>query len=204
MLVQAIADIGLTRLVGNRPAHVDVTREFLLAVRPLPLVPERVVLEVQADRPADDALLMVVREARDAGFRIALDHYSPDAEALLEFASIVKLGAAVYDLATDLPGVTLIADGVDTRETYQRCLELGFHGFQGAFFAEPVVAHRHRRADLPAAGAVDARPGRRHDDVRAARARDRGGPRAEPEARQAGELGVLRRPRSRSARSARR
>ncbi len=44
VLVQAIADIGLTRLVGNRPAHVDVTREFLLAVRPLPLVPERVVM----------------------------------------------------------------------------------------------------------------------------------------------------------------
>src|SRR5918998_1717381 len=72
VLVQAIADIGLTRLVGQRPAHVDVTREFLLAVRPLPLVPEQVVLEVQADRPADDALVMVAREARDAGFRIAL------------------------------------------------------------------------------------------------------------------------------------
>ncbi len=139
MLVQAIGDIGLTRLVGNRPAHVDVTREFLLAVRPLPLVPERVVLEVQADRPADDALAMVVREARDAGFRIALDHYSPEAEALLEFAGIVKLGPLFYDLAPDLAGVTLIADGVETRETYQRCVELGFSGFQGAYFAEPVV-----------------------------------------------------------------
>jgi EAL and modified HD-GYP domain-containing signal transduction protein len=139
ILVQAIGDIGLTRLVGNRPAHVDVTREFLLAVRPLPLVPERVVLEVQADRPADDALVMVAREARDAGFRIALDHYSPEAEALLELASMVKLGPLFYDLAPDLPGVTLIADGVDTRDTYQRCVELGFNGFQGAYFAEPVV-----------------------------------------------------------------
>ena len=139
MLVQAIADIGLSRLVGNRPAHVDVTREFLLAVRPLPLVPERVVLEVPADRPPDDALLMVVREARDAGFRIAVDHFQPGAEALLEFASIVKLDAANADRAGDLPDVTLIADGVETREAYQRCLDLGFTGFQGAYFAEPVV-----------------------------------------------------------------
>ncbi len=139
MLVQAIGDIGLTRLVGNRPAHVDVSREFLLAVRPLPLVPERVVLEVQADRPADDALLAVVREARDAGFRIALDHYSPEAEALLEFATMVKLGPLFYDVAPDLTGVTLIADGVDTREGYQRCVDHGFQGFQGNYFAEPVV-----------------------------------------------------------------
>ena len=47
MLAQAIADIGLPRLVGARPAHVDVSREFLLTVRPLPLAPERVVLEVR-------------------------------------------------------------------------------------------------------------------------------------------------------------
>src|SRR5688500_4425581 len=53
VLVQSIVDIGLTRLVGARPAHVDVTREFLLAVRPLPLVPEQVVLELQVDAPAD-------------------------------------------------------------------------------------------------------------------------------------------------------
>ena len=42
-------------------------------------------------------------------------------------------------MAPDLAGVTLIADGVETRETYQRCLDLGFQGFQGAYFAEPVV-----------------------------------------------------------------
>ena len=199
MLVQAIGDIGLTRLVGDRPAHVDVTREFLLAVRPLPLVPERVVLEVQADRPADDALLMVVREARDAGFRIALDHYRPDAEALLELAAIVKLDAAA---STRRPrprtrrGVTLIADGVETRETYQRCRRTRLRRLPGRVLRRAGRPHRHRAADLPAARAVDARPGRRHDDVRAARARDRRGPRAQPEARQAGELGVLRRPRA--------
>src|SRR5690242_4828010 len=37
VIVRALADIGLDRLVGDRLAWVDVTREFLLGVRPLPL-----------------------------------------------------------------------------------------------------------------------------------------------------------------------
>ena len=75
VLSQAIADIGLLKLVGDRPADVDVTREFLLLVSPLPLDPERVVLEIAADEHIDDELLAVLREIRAAGFKIALDGF---------------------------------------------------------------------------------------------------------------------------------
>ena len=147
MLVQSIVDIGLTRLVGARPAHVDVTRDFLLAVRPLPLVPEQVVLELQADAPADDALLMVLREARDAGFRIALDGFDGGEEALLGSREMVKLdgGRADADAVARLraSNVTLVADRVQTRDVHRACLELGFDAFQGAYFAEPEVLTGH-------------------------------------------------------------
>src|SRR4051794_3095432 len=98
-LAQAIADIGLPRLVGSRPAHVDVTRQFLVAVRPLPLAPQSVVLELRADQPVDDLLLLALREAREAGFRIALDGFSADnaAEALLELADSAKLDVSVLE-----------------------------------------------------------------------------------------------------------
>jgi c-di-GMP-related signal transduction protein len=46
VIVDAIGDIGLDRLAGARPAYVNVTRELLLAVRPLPLPCDRVVLEL--------------------------------------------------------------------------------------------------------------------------------------------------------------
>src|ERR1700749_2873885 len=52
LLSQAIGDIGLDRLAGSRPVHLRVTRELLFAVRPLPVAPLRVVLEVDAGRPA--------------------------------------------------------------------------------------------------------------------------------------------------------
>ena len=148
-LAQAIADIGLPRLVGARPAHVDVSREFLVAVRPLPLAPDSVVLEVKADQKVDDLLLLALREAREAGFRIALDGFHADAaaDALLDLADSVKLDVSVLDeeaieAAVNIArgrGLALIADGVQTRAAYGFCRGLGFDAFQGRYFAEPVV-----------------------------------------------------------------
>ena len=147
VLAGALVDIGLPRLVGNRPAYIKVTRELLLAVRPLPLTPAQVVLELAADQPADDLLALVVREARDAGFRIALHGFGTDTPALLELADRVKIDvatlsedavAAAVELARDR-GLELIADGVQTREAYGVCRDLGFDAFQGRYFAEPVI-----------------------------------------------------------------
>src|SRR4051794_38823066 len=53
VIVRALADIGLDRLVGDRLAWVNVTREFLLGVRPLPLPPERVMLELVEGQAVD-------------------------------------------------------------------------------------------------------------------------------------------------------
>jgi EAL and modified HD-GYP domain-containing signal transduction protein len=170
VLAQAIADIGLTRLAGPHPVHIDVTREFLLAVRPLPLAPERVVLEVNASQRADDELLlMVLREARAAGFRVALDGFRADtaADSLLDLADTVKLDVSgmddeAIDAAVTIArgrGLTLIANGVTDRRVYGVCRGLGFDAFQGEYFAEPVIikgaatpTYRLRALSMLAAG----------------------------------------------------
>ena len=142
LLVQSLADIGLVRLVGDRPAHVGVTRELLLTVRPLPLDPDRVVLEVPAAQ-ADDVLLSTLRELKQAGFRIALDgtpENPPD--GLFDTLFAIRLDAeATTEAVTELHarGMRLIADGVDSRADYEACIALGFDLFQGRFFAEPVM-----------------------------------------------------------------
>src|SRR5215207_1770542 len=118
-----------------------------MAVRPLPMDPSRVVLEIDAAQPADDALVAVLREARDAGFHIALDGFHSGAEGLLDLADSVKIDVASLDedaiedavnVARGL-GLQLIADGVQTREQYGICRGLGFDAFQGQYFAEPVI-----------------------------------------------------------------
>src|SRR3954462_4378935 len=149
VIVQSLADIGLERLVGDSRAYINVTREFLLKVRPLPMPPERVVLELVGTHSADPELLEALRDARDAGFRIALDgfRYVPGLEPLLDLASVVKLdilalsGSALHKQVTELRGrgLTLIALKVESREEYDACRAMGFDGFQGYFFAEPAV-----------------------------------------------------------------
>jgi hypothetical protein len=57
VIVQSLADIGLERLVGAARAYINVTREFLLKVRPLPMPPDRVVLELVGTHSADPELL---------------------------------------------------------------------------------------------------------------------------------------------------
>jgi len=149
VIVQSLADIGLERLVGDSRAFINVTADFLLKVRPLPMPPERVVLELVGTHNADPALLGALRDARDAGFKIALDGFrlSPGLEPLLALANVVKLdiralsGGTLVKQVNELRGrgLTLIALKVETREEYEACRAMGFDGFQGYFFAEPAV-----------------------------------------------------------------
>lgn len=154
--------IGLDNLVGSHPAYINVTRRLLLAVDPLPLPPDRVVLELLETEPADPSLLAVLGRLTESGFRIALDDFTltPDREALLRFASIVKLDVqalgprALVAHFNALRGrqVTLIAEKVETRQQHARYLQMGFDAFQGFYYAKPrllsAVRMRTHRLDL--------------------------------------------------------
>ncbi len=148
VLAQAIADIGLQRLVGSRPAHIDVSREFLLTVRPLPLATDRVTLELNSGERVDAELIEVLQEVRKDGFRIALDDFTEDSpDKLLDLVHAVKINVTGLDedaieAASNLArgrGLEVIANGVETREMYGFCRGLGFDAFQGQYFAEPVI-----------------------------------------------------------------
>src|ERR1700757_5095954 len=62
VMVGALADIGLEKLVRDRPAYIEVTPQLLQYVGHLPLPPERVVLELAAPPHADADLLRAVHD----------------------------------------------------------------------------------------------------------------------------------------------
>ena len=158
VIVRSAVDIGLERLVGPHPAYVNVTREFLLAIRPLPLAPGHFVLELLENQTIDDALLEVLNELTAAGFRIALDdfRFTDGWESLIELASTAKLD--IRDLTVDALAdavarlrehdVTLLAEKVETRAEYELCWALGFDAFQGYYFAEPQLVTSGLRTTL--------------------------------------------------------
>ncbi len=161
VIVDGLLDVGIFDLVGGAHAYLNVSREFLLNFRPLPLPSAHVVLELLEDERVDDELHDVLRELVAAGFAIALDDFrpTPATEQLLEHAQIVKLDVLehtpagleelVARLRVERPSLTLIAEKVESREMFEQCRELGFHGFQGYFFARPSLVQRQR---LPSQG----------------------------------------------------
>jgi len=161
VILDGLFDIGLFDLVGDSVAYVNVSRDFLLSVRPPPLPARRVVLELLEDQIVDDALLGVLEDLVAEGFTIALDDFrlTPATERLIRYASIIKVDVLEYtdrsleDLVSHLRanyrGLTLIAEKVETRAEWVRCSVLGFEAFQGYFFARPS---RLQRSRLPTQG----------------------------------------------------
>jgi len=149
VLVAALADVGLQRLVGEQRAFLNVDRDFLMAFRPLPLPPERVVLELVEDQLVDDELVEVLTELVDDGFTLALDNFDhrPDYEPLLGLAHIAKLDVQALSeerVADNIGilrerGLEIIAEKVETRDELDRCRRLGITRFQGFFFERPEL-----------------------------------------------------------------
>src|SRR5271165_2567615 len=161
VILDGLFDVGLFDLVGENMAYVNVSRDFLLSVRPPPLPAERVVLELLEDQLVDDALLGVLEDLVAEGFTIALDDFRLNhaTERLLAYASIVKVDVlehtdrALDDLVARLrshySGLTLIAEKVETRGQFVHCGSLGFDAFQGYYFARPSRVQQSR---LPTQG----------------------------------------------------
>jgi len=154
VISNAVLEIGLDRLAGGLPVHINFPRQLLLDELLLPLKPERIVIEVLEDVPGDPQVLEGIRRLRARGHRIALDDYSPRscAPELLDVADIVKV-----DIARDSDeevrftvkeakrrGLQLIAEEVETVEQFEHCLALGFDGFQGYFLQEPQTFRAQR------------------------------------------------------------
>jgi EAL and modified HD-GYP domain-containing signal transduction protein len=147
VIAGAALEIGLDRLAGGLPVHINFPQELLAKLPELPLQAARVVIEVLEDVRATPQVLQGIRTLRTRGHRIALDDYSPQVSdpRLLEVADIVKLEVThppadeLTRLARDLraAGLELIAENVESNEDFERCIALGFHGFQGNFLQQP-------------------------------------------------------------------
>jgi EAL and modified HD-GYP domain-containing signal transduction protein len=93
VLVNALLEIGLDNVVGDRTAFINVTRNFLVNDTEVPLNPGRTVLEILEHISPDDEVIAGATRLRAEGFRIALDDfvYTEESARLLEVADIVKI-----------------------------------------------------------------------------------------------------------------
>jgi EAL and modified HD-GYP domain-containing signal transduction protein len=143
--------IGLENIVGSSPAFINLTHDFFVDDRPIPMSPEQVVLEVHEERLPEQKVLHGLQQLAKEGYAIALDDFSylPELEPLLELASYVKLDLGMHNEAQlreqiihcRRHDIKLLAEKVETPEDLALCRELGFDYFQGYFFCKPQTVH---------------------------------------------------------------
>jgi EAL and modified HD-GYP domain-containing signal transduction protein len=143
-----ISEIGLN-LAMDRPAHVPVTRAFLLEGHAEALPPERVVLSVGAELQLDRAARDAITELAAAGYPVAIAGYecTGQLDELLPLACVIGLDVSTQDrgeLRHEVGrlrplGAQLLARGVEQHEDAELCQELGFDLLQGYFFCRPRI-----------------------------------------------------------------
>lgn len=152
VIASTFGTFGLEAISDGRPVFINFTRAFLTGVIPIPIEPDRVVVEVVEQAIVDQELLLGLTRLRQQGYRVAVNDYSGglDRVALLDVADYIKIDVATVAPVL-LPGLveagrgasaTLVASAVDDAETMRRCVELGFELFQGMHLNRPTVLER--------------------------------------------------------------
>jgi len=149
VISQSANVFGLEQLAQGKRLFVNVTRKVLLdgLVRSLPA--QHTVVELLENIAADDEVMQACRALKSSGYQLALDDYidGPASRPLVSLADVVKVdfracsAAERKQLAQSLarPGLTLLAEKVETREEHQEALALGYGLFQGYWYQKPQM-----------------------------------------------------------------
>jgi EAL and modified HD-GYP domain-containing signal transduction protein len=158
VLENVLNNIGLSRLVGNHKAFINCSREMLLDNIFNPLDSDRFVLEILESVDADADVVDEVKKYHNRGFEFALDDVVFETENLkrlepfFPYVKYVKLDLfenSPEALKAAVPyfkerGMVLLAEKVETEESFSACLLNGYDLFQGFFFAKPEVVQGKR------------------------------------------------------------
>lgn len=150
MLANALIDIGLDNLVGDRLAYINLTRDYFTDEHVLSLDKDRIVLEILESIEPDAEFIETVRRHVSQGYRVALDDfvYNERFRPLVEICSVVKLDIRMLNREDLLGQIAilrncgvqqLLAEKIETHEEFELCKELGFDLFQGYFLSRPNI-----------------------------------------------------------------
>ncbi len=151
--------MGTELFTGGRKAFVNFTQNLLLADAPYLLPQEWAVIEILEDVEPTPEIHAACRRLKEQGYPLALDDFTlqqGDQHSLLGLIDILKVdfrgttpedqARIVQEMRSRVP--LLLAEKTETREEFQKALEMGYSLFQGYFFSRPVIVH-HK--DVPVA-----------------------------------------------------
>lgn len=141
-------DFSTDELTGGRPAFLNFPREVLLSPAVEYLEPGDYVLEVLEDVEIDELVQERVHELKQKGYTLAADDYTGEQEIqpIIQDLSIIKIDLPLTTLEEQEKilaefGETklMLAEKIENEEEFQRALNMGYHLFQGYYFARPTL-----------------------------------------------------------------
>jgi len=154
VMVGAMLEFGLKKLVSDKKAFINFTEQNLLNRAPKLLPPENVVVEILENVQPTPEIVEAVRELKAEGYKIALDDFVllPGYEPLIEMADIIKVD---FRITTDpeerqklreiLPShVRLLAEKIEAEEEFHQAMAFGYVLFQGYFFCKPAILRQKK------------------------------------------------------------
>lgn len=154
VILHTLSAFGLEKVLGGHSGFFNVTHDVLEsdAIDLLPKQP--IVLELLESVKITPDLVRRCAELKERGFTFALDDHQFDImyQEMYGIAEIVKIDllqstvADVQEMVTKFRPypVKLLAEKVESRQDFLRCLDLGFEFFQGYYFAKPSLLEKKR------------------------------------------------------------
>jgi c-di-GMP-related signal transduction protein len=150
VIVSLFNEMGLQSVLGKERGFVNVSADMLMSDMIQLLPNDRIVIELLESIVITPAILDQCRKLKSEGFVLALDDFTVMQEQyrdLLPIIDIIKVDLMRIEHGTLQPTVLalkkypakLLAEKVETREEFEHCKKLGFHYFQGYYFAKPVI-----------------------------------------------------------------
>jgi EAL and modified HD-GYP domain-containing signal transduction protein len=155
LLSDAITVFGLPRLTNSKLAFVNFTEKLLMSDFALMANPREVAVELLESIRISDELLEKLADLKKRGYRLALDDYTGNSyfDPMLPYIDFIKVDFRACDedtqrrIAKQFRGrATLLAEKVETKETFDKACNMGYTLFQGYFFEKPMVMSKRASA----------------------------------------------------------
>jgi len=147
LLSTAFLTEGIEKIAGNKPCFINFTENLLLKEIAHSFPKNKIIVEILEDVRPTPEVIEACRHLSQMGYILALDDfvYAHELLPLVELTNIIKID---YRLSTPQEierlqyrlsrfSIKYLAEKIESYEEFEHARKLGFHYFQGYFFAKP-------------------------------------------------------------------
>lgn len=147
LLSTAFLTEGIEKIAGNKPCFINFTENLLLKEIAPSFPKNKIIVEILEDVQPTPEVVAACRNLSQLGYILALDDfvYAKHLLPLVELANIIKVDyrlsspqeieRLLYKLSRF--NIKYLAEKIETYAEFEHARKLGFHYFQGYFFATP-------------------------------------------------------------------